>query len=139
MIRSKFWLIVAIVTLVSVMAWAAVPTGFTLATSSTTDSTGCVQSTSSGMCLVAPTSTTVQVWVWASNGPMVEIYPATGTAPVASVFGRTGAITAASGDYSFSQLSSPPTQLAITCPQVAIGTNGLSVPTASPCTITVLK
>jgi len=110
--RAKWYLVVSILTILSVAAWAAAPAGWTFTTSTTADSTGCVTSgTNNGLCAVASASG-AQLWLWLNGGTPVQLYPSTGIAP---------------------------TQLAITCPSVSIGTSGLSVPTATPCTITLLK
>lgn len=52
------------------------------------------------------------------------------TAPVTTVFGRKGAVVAAQGDYSYAQLSSPPTS--ITCATVTISAAGF---VGSACTL----
>lgn len=91
-------------------------------------------SPTSGQAILCPvgSGTSYQVYVSYSGG----IYaPLTGavTIPVTSVFGRTGAIVSVSGDYSYSQLASPPTTISCTTASLSTGSSGTL--TASGCTI----
>jgi hypothetical protein len=69
---------------------------------SATSAAGCTTTTSNGLCVV--TTTPPALFAWLGSGTAVQIYPATAAAPVVSVFGRTGAVVSAAGDYQFSQL-----------------------------------
>lgn len=55
------------------------------------------------------------------------------TVPVTTVFGRTGDIKAQSGDYNYSQLSSPPTS--ISCPNASLSSGTTGTLNATGCTI----
>ncbi|OYV27700.1 MAG: hypothetical protein B7W98_01245, partial [Parcubacteria group bacterium 20-58-5] len=90
------------------VAWAANPAGFAN------------PMTTAGDVIIAGAGGTptrlalgASTYVLASNGTTLSwVPPGSGSGAVSSVFGRTGAVTAVSGDYTFAQIGSKPTTLA---------------------------
>jgi len=118
---------------------AQVGIGFVVASSFSTTVAGCPASTVAGsafLCIVVPGGTTqpslaLSVAGFNSGAPFAVVAPA--AAGVTSFNGRTGAVVSASGDYSYSQLSSPPT--AENCPVATLASGSTGAFSASGCTI----
>jgi hypothetical protein len=105
--------ILGIQTSISGCSWSAVTTYF---------SSGSTVANGLAICPINSTSGP-QLAIAVNGGAFVPI-PMTASAPVASVFGRTGNVIKAQGDYNYADLGSPPTTISCTAAQISAGASG---------------
>lgn len=124
---KRLWFALAILLAAAVMIALAQTPGSSISVS---NSTNCAAPAAGIFALCMPKSGGGVEYTNNGSAYATANFSGGGAASVTSVFGRTGAVTAEAGDYSYAQLSSPPTT--ITCSTVTVVDKTL---TASGCTI----